>query len=387
MEKGKQPVHLSGRFDGGNPKSASHIRYDGDNTFTVRPTWESDPSRAYGLRFAVMLENPETRPTPLVLRVDWTTELHMEYKRVYYLSREGDEDWTEFDASVEGSVASLRLDADPGLSYVSLSPMYNYSNYLAFVDALRQRPEARLDLVGKSRQDREIWRIQIPPEPSADAEAVFFQCRNNAADSAGNFMVDGMVRFLFSGDPEAEELMRRFTFHFLPMTNPDGVFDGLERDTAVGDGAHLATMNTAPDPAHDAIRRTLEAVCPRVFVNLHNWMIPDVDGLLCNDELYARRLSDLLPRVGRIPKRYHREWYAGAATEVVERGDDTIYPISRLPELHKASGGTWKDFCRERFDARAMSVEFPWHGRTVEDMRNLGSALLEAVCIIRLAEQ
>ena len=60
--------------------------------------------------------------------------------------------------------------------------------------------------------------------------------------------------------------------------------------------------------------------------------------------------------------------------------------MSRLADLHKDSGGTWKDFCRERFDARAMAVEFPWHGRTVEDMRQLGIALLKAVCLIRMSE-
>jgi hypothetical protein len=353
----------------------------------VRPTWENDPGRALGLGFAVIVENTGPGPAPLEVRVDWGTTQHMEYKRVYYLNREGEEDWSELEAAVEGQIASLKVNVGRGVSYLSLSPMYNYSNYLAFVDALRQRPEARLDLVGKSRLGREIWLIRVPPKPAPDAEGIFFQCRNNACDSAGNFMIDGMVRFLFSGDREAEELMRRFIFCFLPMTNPDGVFDGLERNTAVGNGAHLATMNTAPDPAHDAIRGTLEAVRPRVFVNLHNWMIPNVDGLLCNDELYARRLSDLLPPVGRIPKRYHREWYSSAITEVTERGDDTIYPISKLAELHKESGGTWKDFCREGFDARAMSVEFPWRGRTIDDMGNLGAALLQSVCEIRKGEQ
>jgi len=387
MEKRKQPVHLSGRFDGGNPKRSSRIRYEGDNTFTVRPTWDNDPSRAYGLRFAVTVENAEAKSVPLKVRVDWGTAQHMEYKRVYYLNREGDEDWTELDASVEGQIASLSVDASPGVSYLSLTPMYNYSNYLAFVDALRQRPEAQVTLVGRSRRGREIWWVQVPPEVAPDAEPVFFLCRNNASESAGNFMIDGMVRFLFSGEPEAVELMRYFTFHFLPMANPDGVFDGLERDTALVNGANLAQMKTAADPAHDTIRRALEAVKPRVFVNLHNWMIPDVDGLLCNDELYARRLSELLPPAGRISKRYHREWYSDAITEVEDRGDVTMYPVTKLPELHKESGGTWKDFCRERFDARAMAVEFPWHGRTIEDMRNLGTALLQAVCFIRMGER
>jgi hypothetical protein len=160
MEKEKPTVRVSGRFDGGNPKSASHITSAGNSTFIVRPTWENDPGRALGLGFAVMVENTGPGPAPLEVRVDWGTTQHMEYKRVYYLNREGEEDWSELEAAVEGQIASLKVNVGRGVSYLSLSPMYNYSNYLAFVDALRQRPEARLDLVGKSRLGREIWLIR-----------------------------------------------------------------------------------------------------------------------------------------------------------------------------------------------------------------------------------
>jgi len=387
MHKSKLGVRVTGKLDGGNPKHASHIREDGENTFTVKPTWEGDPSRCYGLRFAVMAENSGVDRVPVTVNVDWGTPQHMEYKGVYYVNCEGEDDWTERAAKVNGQVASVTFDAEPGVSYLSLAPMYNYSTYLAFVDALAQRSEVEVKLAGKSRHGREIWRLQMPPEETEDAEPVTVVCRNNACETAGNFMIEGMVRFLFSGEPEAVELMRKFTFHFLPMTNPDGVFDGLERDTALEDGANLGRMNTAPDPAHDTIRTSLETIKPKLFVNLHNWMIPDVDGLLCNDELYARRLSELLPPVGKPPRRYHREWYSDTIAEIEDRGDVTLYPMAKLPELHKDSGGTWKDFCRKRFGARAMAVEFPWRGRTVDDMRQLGIALLKAVCLIRIGER
>ncbi len=387
MGKLKSGVRLTGKLDGGNPKHASHIRDEGKNRFTVKPTWDGDPGLYYGLRFAVMIENSGVDRVPVTVNVDWGTAQHMEYKDLYYLNCEGEDDWTGLSAKVEAHLASVTFDAAPGLSYLSLSPMYNYSRCLAFVDALAQRSETEVKLAGKSRHGREIWRLQMPPEETEGAEPMAVVCRNNACETVGNFMIEGMVRFLFSGEPEADHLMRKFTFHFLPMTNPDGVFDGLERDTALEDGANLGRMNTAPDPAHDAIRISLETIEPRLFVNLHNWMIPDVDGLLCNDELYARRLSELLPPIGKPPRRYHREWYSDAITEVEDRGDVTLYPAAKLPELHKDSGGTWKDFCRERFGARAIAVEFPWRGRTVDDMRQLGIALLKAVCLIRIGER
>jgi hypothetical protein len=386
MGKSEESVRLTGHVDGGNPRHASRIHREGADAFRVLPTWEGDPTTVYGLAFAVAVENVAATAKPISVRVDWGTSAHIKYKSTYYLNREGEEDWTELEASVDGQVASVAFNAQPGVSYLGLAPMYDYSTYLAFVDVLGQRREAEVRLAGKSREGREIWHVQAPPRGAVDAEPMFFACRNNACESGGNFMIEGMLRFLLSGEPDAVDLRRRFTFHFLPMTNPDGVVNGLERVTALENGADLGRMNTAADPAHDAIRACLEAVRPTVFVNLHNWMIPDVDGLLCNDELYARRLAELLVPLGASPKRYHREWYSDEIAEVEERGDDTLYPAGGLAELHKQSGGTWKDFCRERFGARGMEVEFPWHGRTVDDMRQLGTALLKAVCVIRLGE-
>jgi hypothetical protein len=379
---------VSGAFDGGNPQDPSCIVADGEHEFTVTPQWEDLPDRMYGLRFAVTVDHPGPGAVPVTVHVDWGTSEHMEYKHVYYVNREGDDEWREVEATVDGPAATVRLRAKPGSTTLSLSPTYNYARYLAFVDALAQRAEADVKLAGRSRERREIHHVSVPPRRRRHTEPVFFSCRNNACESAGNFMIEGMVRFLLSGEPEAAELMRHFSYHFLPMTNPDGVANGLERDTAIEGGANLGRMKTAADPAHDTIRKTLEKVRPAVFVNLHNWMFPELDGLLCNDEVYARGLAELLPQAGRdVPRRFHREWYSDRVTEVTERGDVTLYPLSGIDELHQESGGTWKDFCREQFGARAMAVEFPWFGRTPEDMRALGTALLKAVSLIRLREE
>ncbi len=386
MSKTRHEVCIRGDFDGGNPRSHECIEWTSDVDCTATPTWDDDPIRVYGMSFAVTIENQGSEDVHLTIHVDWGTTEHMDYKRVYYLHREGDDNWVAIHAEVNESVATVKLVAEPGIAYLSLSPMYNYSKYLAFVDALDQRAEAEVTLAGKSREDREIWRVQVPPKAATGSEPMVFLCRNNACETAGNYMIEGMVRFLFSATPEAAGLMDDFSFHFLPMTNPDGAFNGLERDTALEGGSNIAVLNCVADPAHDTIRKTLKKIKPTVFVNLHNWMMPEVDGLLCNEELYARRLNEILPRP-KSPRRRHREWYSDEVTEIEDRGDITIYPISKLAVLHEQSGGTWKDFCREQLGARSMAVEFPWADRMAEDMRQLGIQLLKAVCQVRLEER
>ncbi len=387
MTQASDILTVTGDFDGGNPKDASRIRRDGSGVFTVTPTWEKPPTHILGLAFAVKVRNASKRPASVTVNVDWATTMHIQYKSSYYVNREYDEEWQEVAASMSGTVATVSFEAAPGESRLSLQPMYSYADSLAFADALSEREDVEVTLAGSSRQGREIWRVQIPADPEPMAEPVFFLARNNACETSGNFMIEGMVRFLLSGSAEAKDLLKNFVFHFLPMSNPDGAFDGLERETAVKGGAWLGRLKTAKDPAHDVIRRSLEIACPAVFVNLHNWMIGDVDGLLCNEERYARRLAELLPPVGKFPHRRHLEWYSDAVDAVQENVGVTIWPVSKLEELHRESGGTWKDFCRERFGSRAMAIEIPWRGRTAADMRRLGAMLLKSVCTIRTEER
>lgn len=386
MTKPKRLLRITGDFDGGNPKLAANITGSGA-VFTIRPTWEGAPGEFYGRGFAVTIENPSVDPVTLTLHVDWTHAEHMRFKDAYYLNEEGDEDWNEVRAEVKGTVATVRLKAPAGVSYLALYPMYDYAECLAFVDALRERPEARVKMLGKSRHRREIWGIHVPGKAVAGAEPVAVIARTHACETAGSYMIEGMLRFLLSGEPEATELLRHFSFHFLPMANPDGVFDGLERDTSVHGGAHLDRISAAGDPCHDAIREMLDAVKPGLFVNLHDWVKPDVDGIFCYDELYGQRLVELLPTPDTNPHRMYCEWYSAKVEEPQVVGDAIVYPEWQLTDLRHGQCGTWKDYCREKFGARVMTVQFPWRGRSVDDMRDLGTALLEAVCLIRFGER
>ena len=99
MKKAHQ-VCIRGDIDGGNPRSHECIQWTSDVECTVTPTWDDDPGRVYGMNFAVTIENQGTEDVHLVVRVDWGTTRHMEYKGLYYLHREGDDDWEVADVTV-----------------------------------------------------------------------------------------------------------------------------------------------------------------------------------------------------------------------------------------------------------------------------------------------
>ena len=384
MQKSQKTVRLTGRFDGGNPRAASHILQEQEGVFRIRPEWECGPEACAGRRFAVMIEHHGVGDLPLTVRVEWGSDRHVEHKGVYYLNAEGDPDWNELEASVDGAVAEVRFNAPSGVSWLSLTPMYNYSKYLAFVDALREREEADVRLSGKSADGREIWCVHVPAASVPQAEPVVFIARTWGCETAGSYMIEGMVRFLFSGRPEAVKLLRDFSFHFLPMVNPDGVYNGLERHPSRESDADLDLAAGSSDPAHVVLRNTLKDLKPGIFVNLHDWLPPTSDGLICSDEVYARRLPDLLPAIGELPREQANEWHSDSVDGPVEHNGQTVRSAG---DLKVDASRSWRDFCKSNFGSRGVTAEFPWRGRSVEDMRQLGIALLKAVCLVRLQEK
>jgi len=384
MPNSQRSLRLTGHFDGGNPRHSSHIRQEQERVYHVKPEWEGGPDKCTGRCFAVMIENAGIGEIPLTVKVDWGTDRHMRYKSVYYYSEEGEPDWEEVAARVSGAVAEVQFGARPGVSWLSLTPMYNYSRYLAFIDALREREEADVRLAGKSAEGREIWRVQVPPGAARQAEPVVFIARTWGCETAGNYMIEGMIRFLFSEEPEALQLLRDFTFHFIPMVNPDGVYNGLERHPSNTSPVDLENMGDDSDPAHAVLLKTLTRLKPRLFINLHDWLPPDRDGLICSDEFYALRLPELLPAIGELPCDHSNEWYSDGVEAPVEREGVTVRPVD---DLEYDCSSSWREFCRSNFGSQSLTVELPWRGRSVEDMRQLGIALLKGVCLVRLQER
>jgi cytosolic carboxypeptidase protein 2/3 len=47
-------------------------------------------------------------------------------------------------------------------------------------------------------------------------------------------MIEGLINFLLSKDPEAEEARSKFVFKIVPMLNPDGVIFGNYRSSLLG---------------------------------------------------------------------------------------------------------------------------------------------------------
>ena len=115
----------------------------------------------------------------------------------------------------------------PGLTHLGLFPEYNVEQLTGFVRELR-RQGVSVELVGRSRERRPIWMINFK-SPNPKAMPFFIQARDHAYETAGSYSAEGVARFLAADDPMARYLREKFSVHIMPMTNPDGVYNGMSQ--------------------------------------------------------------------------------------------------------------------------------------------------------------
>lgn len=53
-------------------------------------------------------------------------------------------------------------------------------------------------------------------------------------ESNSSYLVHGVIKYLLSEAPEAQELREKFIFKVIPMLNPDGVIYGNYRSSILG---------------------------------------------------------------------------------------------------------------------------------------------------------
>jgi len=143
------------------------------------------------------------------------------------------------------------------------------------------------------------------------------------------------------------------------MMNPDGVFNGLGKLTAPH-GNDLQYLDPGLSPVQQIIKQTIERVQPELFIDIHNWQSKRTDGLLFLEPAVRERFVRYMPD----QLKFGKTWMFR---------DPTPQP-KQPPERELA-----RMYCGRMFDPVAVTFEFPWFGRTTEDMRATGRTALWAL--------
>jgi hypothetical protein len=360
-------------FDGACPFSDEGVSCLEDGSFEVRPMWRPSPGASEedpavgGSRFSIKVENGSAEDELFNCFINWEDRgrKRLHYHDCVYILRPGDNGWRMFPAEIEFPGARLTVSLPPGISHIDCSPYYGYGMALEYMREKAGRFGARFSAIGKSAEGREIPLLLIDdPAGWKNKTDMVFMARNHAYETAGSFCAEGMIDFLLSDSDDARYFRAAFRFHFLPMTNPDGAHNGMSRLTAPK-GADLNRSIEQDDDAWRAIKSYLDKTRPGMLLNIHNWMSKTEDGLFANTRRFAEKFKSLMPDQTQRGKYWKVEW-----TE--------LFLEKAGAEVAKKEWSSWKNYVREEFGAVALTLEFPWFGRSPSDMRETGKKALTA---------
>lgn len=349
-------IEITGDFDSGNPKDPRSIIRTGDNSFTIVPFSEDgDPN--YKFKLDIKALNGTPRNQKVLLKIEWQDGEYKSLRDYLFARNEEENDWRYLPATVNGTGAMCKIDLAPGETYLCMHPKYSYQDYIGSLNNLDESEEIQKELIGCTTGARELWMIRITPKNLMPKKKMLLVARIHPYETAGSFCMEGIISHLqhnlssFSADNLPIEVF------LIPMANPDGVFYGFCKKTA-DHGIDLSKEVNPADSTSALLKTAIDFVQPHIYCEFHNWMFKNADGLYFLNWLQAHRFTGNMPS-----QSYCRKTWRLALRK-------KIFSIRHLG---------FKKYCKEKFGSTCLSVEYPWFGRTVADMKKLGIDTLNAL--------
>jgi hypothetical protein len=173
---------------------------------------------------------------------------------------------------------------------------YFHSQMVEHNRKLAKSRYVKTSVIGKSVEGRDIPLVTItdPKTPEAQKRKVFILGGTHGAETSGIYAVEGMLDFLVSEDPLAQEMRRTAIWKIIPVHNVDAAAEGLDRRNAGGINLYFdwgnheeaepkiaANQSYKNDPSisrrdfsQPETRAAHEAIMefgPQVFLDVHSW--------------------------------------------------------------------------------------------------------------------
>lgn len=352
-----EKLYITGNFDGGNPKSPDHIIRSGESSFTIIPFSEdNDPN--YKFKLDIKLFNTSYDVCSGSLLIDWQVSRFNNLRDYLYMKHSQDSEWVYKPMVAHETQVTGDIAIRPGETYICLHPKYNYQDYLDFIRRISENGIVRLELVGRTDENRVVWLIKCNDQQSELKKRVLIVSRIHPYETSGSFCVEGIVDGLLGllADYPSRKF-ENYAFYLLPMANPDGVYNGLCKLSKIA-GNDLSKEWNDNDTLSNILKNTIDRIRPHIYCEIHNWMFKDVDGLYFLNRMHSKKISRAIP----LQKRFGKTWR-----------------IALRKKLFALQLHGFKQYCKEKYKSVCAVFELPWFYRSTKDMRQLGFEIIKAL--------
>jgi hypothetical protein len=208
---------------------------------------------------------------------------------------------------------------------------YPYSREVEFINSLRQKSNITIATLGSTKESRNISLLTITDNTITDTGkiVVLITALQHAGEYSSGFIVEGLVNFLLSNNPDAVKARKESIYKIVPMLNPDGIFHGMTRYNANHEDLNSEWDDDTTDTIHAPVEP--EVACIKLW--LRDWT---KQGNTINMHIDLHSQS--------------------------QQGDDNV--------MHMPREGMLRDFCTKLnsyFQMRYMAMEFYGSATSVMD--------------------
>lgn len=347
-------LHVFTNFDGAPPEG--RVLRNANNFFAVKAYSETESE---ALRLEIGIENTADSPAPIELEINWPSVQFSDLRDCFYWKHERSREWTPVVGRTIPGRSTVTLDIPSGWGLFCLQPRYGVDDLEKYIFRLKSELVTH-EIFGESEYGRPLPLLSVG---NPGGKRFLFTARNHPDESSGSFCIEGMIDFLTSGDPLAQWARREMIFHFMPMTNPDGIADGMSRYSSVNG----ADMNRTPDwnrahrpnyqedPVLNACFALYDRLQPHYFINLHSNLLRFQDTIRALDEDTALRFTHYMPD----QTEYGKTWLG------------ILDPQQDMPT----------GYCAEKFSSVPLLLTLPWFMRNAESMRETGRKILTSAIL------
>jgi len=297
------------------------------------------------------IDNPGS-PAEIEIRLKWAEWGWMQLRKHGYL-RVGRK-FELLQGEINPTSTTYRFTAPSGESCFGSTPWYTNEDADRFLKRTERRsPACRVRSIGTTGEGREIRCLTIDANPSDRKGNVLVIGREHAFESSGSFAVEATARFLL-GKGAPTKWLRHYTFHLIPVINPDGVANGtkLTRMGPVKEFDLVQAALTSDDPTCKAVREEFFSLEPAVVLSHHTYLFHQPALVLLEKRIALAMLDSLISE----DEREYSTWYVAR---------------SQTPFL--------KNECYRRFNTTVVATELPWLRRLPRDIEKMGVDVFKAI--------
>ncbi|HYF35272.1 MAG TPA: M14 family zinc carboxypeptidase [Prosthecobacter sp.] len=167
---------------------------------------------------------------------------------------------------------TYRIKPETATLWIAWGPAFTATTAKTLIDQAAQSPRARPFVLATTREGRPVHAVRVAEGPGKPA--LWLQARQHAWESGGSWVGAGILEWLLSGDPLANQLCDQCEIVLVPLMDVDHVTTGDGGKDALPQDHNRDWQDQPHWPEVAAAQRHLLAYAKekrlRVFCDLHN---------------------------------------------------------------------------------------------------------------------